>query len=664
MAFLKESGVPKKIFLVLFAVLVIAGIVFVLLTLAKPKEEAEGNDQVVLEGELEIVHEDHEEADAFSKSVFQYFINTTAKQRVELIFDGEGPEDLLTGSRIVVQGEETDRERVRVRNARSDIAVLKAVRPRLTARKVAVLMFNFTNNTSQPITAATARGVVYTNTNSVDNYYKEISYDIRSVIGKNDVDGASDVYGWFAINDDNAGCAFDSWGSQARQAAAAAGADLSGYDHIVHLFPNASSCGWAGVAYLGGQYSYINGGSYFTTRIVGHELGHNFGVHHSSSMSCTDGSGNRVSLSSTCTQSEYGDPFDIMGASLRHMNNFQKGRLLWYQGSNTKTVTASGDYTVVPQEISSSGIIALRIPRVIDSQGRVSQYIYAEFRQPLGFDNFSSSAPVVNGVSIRLGPEYTTLARPLLLDMTPSTTSFSDSALAVGQKFTDSERNISIETISVSSQGAVVRVTVDSTDTSPPSAPANLRTTQVQSSSAALAWDASTDNVAVGGYKVYRGSAQIATTSNTSYTDNGVSPGTSYTYTVRSYDTSANESEPSNAVTVATPASDDTTPPSAPTSLTSTGATDTTIDLAWNASTDNVGVVSYRIYRQAKRGTWSLVTTASGTSFTDTGLRKSKSYTYQVTALDAAGNESAPSESYTAQTTGLVRGGRGKGPNK
>jgi chitinase len=89
-------------------------------------------------------------------------------------------------------------------------------------------------------------------------------------------------------------------------------------------------------------------------------------------------------------------------------------------------------------------------------------------------------------------------------------------------------------------------------DTTPPSTPGNLRSTGTTSSSVSLAWDASTDNVGVTGYNVYRGATLVTTVTGTSYTDGGLSASTSYTYTVRARDAAGNLSPASNQISVTT----------------------------------------------------------------------------------------------------------------
>lgn len=89
-------------------------------------------------------------------------------------------------------------------------------------------------------------------------------------------------------------------------------------------------------------------------------------------------------------------------------------------------------------------------------------------------------------------------------------------------------------------------------DTTSPSTPTSLSTTAMSSSVAQVKWTASTDNVAVNGYRVYRNGSIIGKTKTRSYTDSGLTPGTTYTYTVVAFDTSGNSSAASSPVQVTT----------------------------------------------------------------------------------------------------------------
>lgn len=165
-----------------------------------------------------------------------------------------------------------------------------------------------------------------------------------------------------------------------------------------------------------------------------------------------------------------------------------------------------------------------------------------------------------------------------------------------------------------------------------PSTPTALGYTIVSATSTTLSWTASTDNVAVVAYDVYRSgtTAAIGTTTSTSYTDTGVAAGTTYTYTVKARDAAANVSAPAT-LTV------DRTPPSTPT-LTVTAPTATSTMLTFSA-TDNIGVTAYDIYRN---GAFLTTVMAPTTTYTDS-VQSLATYTYTVTARDAAGNSSASS---------------------
>jgi chitodextrinase len=185
-------------------------------------------------------------------------------------------------------------------------------------------------------------------------------------------------------------------------------------------------------------------------------------------------------------------------------------------------------------------------------------------------------------------------------------------------------------------------------DSLPPTAPGNLRSTATTPSEVDLAWDASTDDTGVTAYRIYRGTAQIASVdgSTLAYADTTVSPSTDYTYTVTAVDSAGHESPVSNSLQVSTPAPPDTTPPTKPTGLTATGA-GSQVNLAWNQSTDEVGVTGYNIYRNG-----SLLTSVGGTTLTyaDTNVSPGTAYTYTVSAFDAVPNESPQSDPASVTT--------------
>lgn len=89
-------------------------------------------------------------------------------------------------------------------------------------------------------------------------------------------------------------------------------------------------------------------------------------------------------------------------------------------------------------------------------------------------------------------------------------------------------------------------------DRQEPTVPSGLTAAATSSSAIALSWSASSDNIGVAGYRIYRNGVQFATTSLTSYTDTGLSSSTVYTYTVKAYDAFNNGSESSLAASATT----------------------------------------------------------------------------------------------------------------
>ncbi|WP_051450797.1 discoidin domain-containing protein [Actinospica robiniae] len=185
-------------------------------------------------------------------------------------------------------------------------------------------------------------------------------------------------------------------------------------------------------------------------------------------------------------------------------------------------------------------------------------------------------------------------------------------------------------------------------DTQAPTAPTNLAYTQPQSGSIALSWSASTDNVGVTGYDVYLNGSLITSVPGTATTYTDSEPDTlTATYFVRAHDAAGNQSGNSNSVT-RTGQTGDQTAPTAPSNLAVTTPVSGTVKLTWSASTDNVGVTSYVVYRNG-----AVDATVSGTTLTySESQADTATVMYYVVAKDAAGNQSQPSNTVTRTGSG------------
>ena len=185
-------------------------------------------------------------------------------------------------------------------------------------------------------------------------------------------------------------------------------------------------------------------------------------------------------------------------------------------------------------------------------------------------------------------------------------------------------------------------ITAGSTDTVAPTAPtlAASGTTQTTTN---LSWSGATDNVAVTGYDVYRGTTLLGSTASTTYAVTGLTASTAYTFSVRAKDAAGNTSVASNAVSVTTSAPVvDTTAPT----LSASGTTSTSTNLSWSGATDNIGVTGYDVYQGA-----TLLGSTASTTYAVSGLTASTTYTFNVRAKDAAGNVSVYSNTVSVTTS-------------
>jgi PKD repeat protein len=190
-------------------------------------------------------------------------------------------------------------------------------------------------------------------------------------------------------------------------------------------------------------------------------------------------------------------------------------------------------------------------------------------------------------------------------------------------------------------------------DTSPPSQVTGLTVSDPRTGTTLnLAWSAATDNVGVTSYTVKRSTTSggpygtVGTPSGTSFTDSGLTAGTTYYYVVSAKDAAGNEG-PNSAQASGTPTSStDTTPPSVPTNLAASGVTTTSATISWSPSSDpETGVKNYKVFRDG-----ALVGSPSATSFTDSGLTPDTTYTYRVSAVNNVNLESAQSAPLSVHT--------------
>ena len=241
---------------------------------------------------------------------------------------------------------------------------------------------------ADPFTLASLNTAVFGDlpTKSAKEFYKEASYGQQLLGGATANNGSG---GFLVADVATPPCSnYGAIGTAAENAATKRGYNLASYTGILYVFNGVPGCGWAGLAYVGWARAWSNNTS--ALWVIGHELGHNFGLLHAGSLRCT---GMAIGCGTAASVAEYGDPFSSMGNSSNtgHFNATQKDILGWTTPSQTKTHTSgTATYTLSPIETGGLATYAVRVPTT-----NANRTYWIEYRQPVGvFDHSSSRRPI------------------------------------------------------------------------------------------------------------------------------------------------------------------------------------------------------------------------------------------------------------------------------
>ena len=600
-------------------------------------------ERVDLTGTVEVSYEDHR-----GFSVLRHVLDT-GTTRYALHVSSDAPA-WTSGHQVSVRG-------VRVQEALVLDGATATITLGATAglagstgeQRLLVVLVNFRDKALQPYTVAAAAAEIFGRT---DGYLRENSANATSLSG--------DVVGWFTIAMDSTVCDTATLATLAKSAAEGAGVTLGNYSRLVYAFPQ-NACTFSGRGSVGGSPSqaWINGP--MAMEIVGHEIGHNLGLYHSRNLDC-----GATPIGTNCTEDEYGDTLDLMGATRGHYNAFQKERLGWLAASQITSVSSSGTYALEPYESLTGGVKALKVLKSVDASGKRTYY-YVEFRQPIGYDAFMTGSPgMTNGVSIHTGSE-TAGNTTYLLDMTPETASWYDPALAAGRTFTDETAGVSIATLTAGPSGATVSITVASTATcsrvapslslSPGAAPAvaagtviNYTLSVTNRDSAACAnsafgltpavpagWAASTDAASLSLAPGASGSTTVRVTSP------ATAPSGTYALQVRAFDPSValHDASASASYSVAATTA---TAPGAPRSMAAT-VSGNTARLSWLAPSGGSLPSAYLLYVGTRSGATDVANGYNvGNVLSAAGDLQKGTYYARVRAANAMGTSSDSNE--------------------
>jgi hypothetical protein len=265
----------------------------------------------------------------------------------------------------------------------------------------------------------------------------------------NKVNMGYDVVGPYKVT--LGGCSdadYHRWITVAQDMAVKQGKKLSNYTHF-SLWGNYNCDGGSSWGQVGGGITWIHS---MDASYAIHELGHNLGLNHAHAKKCKGSNGAAVPMSNSCTDIEYGDPFDTMGdASGREFNAGYKAAIGWIPAANVKSVTTSQTVTLAPASK------AVNAPQVLSLKGPSGFTYQVEFRAPTATDQFPTTESDAKGVLIRAVTRTSGNGDSYLLDMNPGG-NFMDAALGVGKSYTLFGTSAKITLLSISAAGAQVQV--------------------------------------------------------------------------------------------------------------------------------------------------------------------------------------------------------------
>ncbi len=415
------------------------------------KAAAAAATKVSMEGTLKLLH-----ADNFDGGTSRFFwtLEDDNGGGVELDI-AIAPTDMKPGMRVAVTGTRTGATITPdsiTALAQAPTRNTGAVTSAQTA-SVLVILLNFQPTPpavapSTPFTQAAVDGVVFSGASSIAAYWNEVSFGNQLMTGT--------VTPWLTASFQRPRPATTTGiATEAQRVAQLAGYNLASYQKFHYLFTNVPSCGWAGLGEVPGSQTWSN--QYNTLGVIGHELGHNFGLGHANSLPC-----NGVTIATNCplARPEYGDPWDIMGnQSARSVNAWQKNDLGWVPDAKVATHPGgTASYTLSPLTSPGGSLYAVQVPAA------VHRTYWIEYRQATGFDA-GLPASATNGAIIHLGGLMHQSDRSeygcwdtCFLDMVPGTGSMTDGALQIPNAFVDAQTGVTITAVSKGAGGLTVSV--------------------------------------------------------------------------------------------------------------------------------------------------------------------------------------------------------------
>jgi len=436
-----------------------AGVLFALASCSSesiaPLQPVDDDEPGFVAGELTVYIANYDDGTADTR----YFLKVAEGDERPLHFGAEP--DLTPGARVKVWGtQRADKLVVAKYKLATEIAsegigsqaqkseVIDAtVEP---GRVMCAALVNIDNGTAKT-TVASVKNSFHTGTGSVNNYYRENSFGAVGLAG--------DSYGPLTFTGFS-GCNYNALGKAIKPMLDMASPVKC--NQYAFVFGPGGGCGWSGLGAVGTSDKPAADTWYadsVSCVVAVQEPGHNYGMQHSSSITCSGGA--FADTLTGCTHNEYGDKYDTMGGGCYHMNAWQKLYQKWFDGCNGVRTTSSGKFNLYPLEAPCNGVQVLQVPfpgaKTRSFQNTTLTSYYLELRTATGFDSKYGAPSVL--VHAGGAPILPNSANPKGLHVWALAAGGTTWGLTAGKSFADPAGGLTITVDSVSTTNAVVDIT-------------------------------------------------------------------------------------------------------------------------------------------------------------------------------------------------------------